>query len=754
MRRGLALACACACAAASAAWPAEAPAHKMRLKILGVDVSRFPDIAVDVQPFAESGSAVKGLTADNVRVLEDGAEFAGAKLRVQRLADLGGEPSPRMSVVMAIVNTKGLDREAVGKALWGLVSKLTERDEACVAIQRAGGEESKAEEVGVVRPKGRLWQRFTNHRKILAIACRDYDLERACMLYEVLMFALSVERPNFCPIVVVSDGFDQGSRFNKGQVIAKAQEMGRPIFCIGVETGLFKKRFYPASLIDLAQRTGGKYYRFDGKTPMTWLYDDMKAFRETQYRITYRSTNFDPERLVRHVTVQATVAGFAPTSASAEVTMPRDRVWAERQRQAKLRREALTSGAEARLMDGRAALADANVKIVEAVRLGSEGKFKEAEARFAAAGEAVARARQAARDALARVEKIHASSEEADNDDVRQALALAEKQRREAAKIQRDADDVQRTLEMQRAALAVRRLAAREETVPPDSPELVRALDAVAAHRADMKPEVYADVHRLLSGILMGHALKLVDEGRYDAAAEVCEKILDKLPDDAPGATNADAYAVLGRCDYEAGRYAQAEKHYREAIKRQPRNAEARLGLARALRKLKRPADALKEALAAEKTAPKNADLHRLIGELAYESQQYELAARYLALAERACPAVRPMLADSYERLGRTEQAIATYRSIVADSAATARDYARLVWLLWRTGQTDQPDRLIGYCRLALESEKLSKAERARTLNVLGICLYNKGAWDEGVRRCVDAVRLAPELRSGHPVLR
>jgi len=55
------------------------------------------------------------------------------------------------------------------------------------------------------------------------------------------------------------------------------------------------------------------------------------------------------------------------------------------------------------------------------------------------------------------------------------------------------------------------------------------------------------------------------------------------------------------------------------------------------------------------------ANVDRLLEEMdAYlsenESRQYELAARYLALAERACPAARPMLADSYERIGQTEQ--------------------------------------------------------------------------------------------------
>lgn len=279
-------------------------------------------------------------------------------------------------------------------------------------------------------------------------------------------------------------------------------------------------------------------------------------------------------------------------------------------------------------------------------------------------------------------------------------------------------------------------------------------LQAVAKQRAGMKPEVYADVHRRLSGLLMGHAIRLFEQGQFDTAADVCQQVLTVLPDDVPGTTNADAHTLLAQCQEAQALYAKAEKQYREAIQRQPENAAARLGLARTLRKLKRPADALREAMAAAKLEPQNADAQKLIGELAYESGDYETAAQYMALAVRAHPALREALADCYERLKKAGRAIEVYRSLLADGAGTPRDHARFVCLLWRTGSEEKPEELVKHCRIALQSDQLTDAERARTLNVLGICLYNLGSWDEGVRDCAAAVKLAPELGQNHPVLR
>ncbi len=726
----------------------------MALKVLGVDASQFPEVSVDVQPLAEDGQPLVDLSASQVRVIEDGVEMAGAKVRVQRLSALSGQATAHMSVIIAIVHARGLDRQAVGTALSGLTKRLGEGVEACVVIQKSKGADKGVERLGVLRPRGMIWQKFTDVKELVAPACQDYELARTSLLYEVLMFALSIERDDFAPVIVVSDGFDDGSRFAMQQVIDKARETGRPVFCVGIKTGVLRKRYEPAPLIAIARHTGGKFYVTDGEAPMTWLYDDLEAFRRSQYRISYQSTNADPDRQTRQVVIHIAAPGYQPAAASVPIEAPRAKILAEQLRRARTRLDALTSGAAAHLMDGGAALREANVKIIEGAQWSSNGKLDEAAKRFDAAREAIGRARQAAQEALAAVAKTNASDEEAVDGDVRQAIEVAEKQRKSAAEIQASAASVERNLDRHVTALMVRRLVAKREEIKLDSPELAAVLEAVAKQRAEMKPEVYADVHRRLSSLLMGHAIRLFEQGQFDAAGDVCQQVLAVLPDDVPGTTNADAHTLLGQCLEEQALYAKAEKQYREAIQRQPQNALARLGLARTLRKLKRPADALREAKAAAGLDPQNADTQKLIGELAYESGDYEAAAKYMALAVRAHPSLRVPLADCYERLKKADRAIEVYRNLLADGAGTPRDHARFVCLLWQTGRNEKPEELVKHCRLALQSDELTDAERARTLNVLGICLYNLGAWDEGVRDCAAAVKLAPELGQDHPVLR
>ena len=60
---------------------------------------------------------------------------------------------------------------------------------------------------------------------------------------------------------------------------------------------------------------------------------------------------------------------------------------------------------------------------------------------------------------------------------------------------------------------------------------------------------------------------------------------------------------------------------------------------------------------------------------------------------------------------------------------------------------------IVEHCRQALAGD-LPDAVRAEVLNVLGLCLYNMGFWDEGVRRCVEAIGLDRHLAHEHEVLR
>ena len=162
----------------------------------------------------------------------------------------------------------------------------------------------------------------------------------------------------------------------------------------------------------------------------------------------------------------------------------------------------------------------------------------------------------------------------------------------------------------------------------------------------------------------------------------------------------------------------------------------------------------MREAKALAKGDPDRPEAQKLIGEMFYAKQEYSKAAAHLARAAKTVPSVNAMLADCHERLKNTEQAIAAYRAVLRAGNGGSRVHGRLAVLLYQADEKEHAKEVVKHARLAIEDDGLIGTDKALALNVLGICLYNLGSWDEGVRHCVAAVQLKPELAHEHPVLR
>jgi Flp pilus assembly protein TadD/predicted aspartyl protease len=113
-------------------------------------------------------------------------------------------------------------------------------------------------------------------------------------------------------------------------------------------------------------------------------------------------------------------------------------------------------------------------------------------------------------------------------------------------------------------------------------------------------------------------ALKVAEFKRAHAEAE-------RLRADAP--TDADALALYADALWSAGLFDEADKGYREALARSPQSSRARYGVARSLAATNHLDEALDAALAASAAAPRDGEIHALVGDIYERLHRFAQAA-------------------------------------------------------------------------------------------------------------------------------
>ena len=107
----------------------------------------------------------------------------------------------------------------------------------------------------------------------------------------------------------------------------------------------------------------------------------------------------------------------------------------------------------------------------------------------------------------------------------------------------------------------------------------------------------------------------------FGTARKEAETLRQALPRDA------EARSLYGDALWSSGLFDEAEAEYRDALTMTPDSARARFGYARSLATHSRLDTALTEALAAVATAPRDGELHALVGEIYERMNRYDEAA-------------------------------------------------------------------------------------------------------------------------------
>ena len=142
-------------------------------------------------------------------------------------------------------------------------------------------------------------------------------------------------------------------------------------------------------------------------------------------------------------------------------------------------------------------------------------------------------------------------------------------------------------------------------------PEALRSFEQ-AAESTDKSMAV-----RARKGVVRS-ALKIAEFKHARAEAE-------RLRSDAPA--DAEALALYADALWSAGMFDEADAAYREALSRSPESSRARYGVARSLAATSRLDEALNAAIAASATAPRDGEIHALVGDIYERLHRFAQAA-------------------------------------------------------------------------------------------------------------------------------
>ena len=170
-------------------------------------------------------------------------------------------------------------------------------------------------------------------------------------------------------------------------------------------------------------------------------------------------------------------------------------------------------------------------------------------------------------------------------------------------------------------------------------------------------------------GVQIVYAELLRDDGRFDEAAAVADKLVRALPADARGPQAARLYFLRGSLLERAGRWPQAQGDLQRAVALQPDDAETLnyLGFAWADRGERLP-EALAMLQRAAALQPDDGAIADSVGWARFRSGDVKGAVRDLERAVQLAPAdadVNDHLGDAYARTGRRVEAAYQWRRVL-----------------------------------------------------------------------------------------
>ena len=246
---------------------AEDPA---RLAVISLDASDFPTVRLVVSALDGSGRPLKGLTPQNLQVVE------GSTIRTAATVELASRTAP---VVLALVlDTSG--------SMTG--TPFADAQRAVTSMARALGPADQAALI-TFSTTARVAQALTGDTAALAAATAAASAGGDTAIHDALVLATEV-LAGASPearraIVLLTDGRDTSSRTSRDVVVTRLREAGYPVFIVGLGSDLDL-----ASLETFAGVTrGGRLYLAPTSAQLATVYETLSEQLFTNYTVTFRS---------------------------------------------------------------------------------------------------------------------------------------------------------------------------------------------------------------------------------------------------------------------------------------------------------------------------------------------------------------------------------------------------------------------------------------------------------------------------------
>ena len=163
--------------------------------------------------------------------------------------------------------------------------------------------------------------KLTNQIPALAGGLAGLKAERGTSLYDSVVFSLfyfnGVKGQR--AIVLLSDGKDEGSRFNVEETLDFARRAGIAIYSIGLNIPRSESEARKV-LKKLAEETGGRNFFIKDTSELTGIYDAIQLELRSRYLLAYQSSNATRELRFRLVDLKVdrpgldakTIRGYYP----------------------------------------------------------------------------------------------------------------------------------------------------------------------------------------------------------------------------------------------------------------------------------------------------------------------------------------------------------------------------------------------------------------------------------------------------------
>lgn len=243
----------------------------------------------------QKGRPVEGLSQKDFRVFEDGAEQQVRRFELVRDVPVHAGLLIDTSWSMAEGNGEKLEA-AVRGALGFFQTVITPKDRAAVIT---------------FSDQPTLAVRFTNNQEVLAGGLAGLTAEGGTALYDSLIYALhyfgGIRGKK--AIIVLSDGKDEGSRYQFADTLEYARRSGVSLYSVGI--GLSPKDTdVRLKLSRLAEETGGRVFFIDRAGELERVYDSIEEELRSQYLLAYQSSNFSRDDKFRAVEVKVARPGL------------------------------------------------------------------------------------------------------------------------------------------------------------------------------------------------------------------------------------------------------------------------------------------------------------------------------------------------------------------------------------------------------------------------------------------------------------